>query len=180
MGRSWATWFSEAGMFLVSSLRKRTRKSGRLEAISTPLRSRMRPRGGGTMRKLNWLEAERVAYFGPSTSCRSASRPTSARAPTPANPPRRKVRRWKTPCRSFTSSKMMEGSKLTASAETDVGVFVAVDQPEHRGQERRGPSKLPGRREQTGLCMRRHCGEPIGEAEPETTGRKVPGAHDHA
>ena len=34
------------------------RKFGRLEARIAPLRSTIRPRGGGTRRKLNWFEAE--------------------------------------------------------------------------------------------------------------------------
>ncbi len=47
-----------AGTSIPLSLATISRKFGRLEARTTPLRSTIRPRGGGVSLKLNWLEAE--------------------------------------------------------------------------------------------------------------------------
>ena len=60
MGISCATrsMAPSTSLSLTSSRLMRMRKAGRLEAISTPSRSRMRPRGGGFSLKLNWLDAD--------------------------------------------------------------------------------------------------------------------------
>src|ERR1700751_4150958 len=84
-------------------------------------------------------------------SCRWASRPPSATRPAPAMPPSRKARRWKTPCRSLTSSKKIAGSAMRPpSAEPHVGVFEHVDQPIGEGEEDEGGEELPPDRDQAG------------------------------
>ena len=60
IGISSATLSMVASTSSTTSRWSRIRNSGRLEAISTPFLSRIKPRGGGTRRKLNWLEADRV------------------------------------------------------------------------------------------------------------------------
>jgi hypothetical protein len=86
-----------------------TRKLPRFEARTTPLRSRMMPRGGMTTRALYWLSAAALRYWAFWISCSCASRPESAPSAAPVTPPIRKARRVKTPCRSLTSLKKICG-----------------------------------------------------------------------
>ena len=57
-GTKWARVFSVSPGSCSPSFTTSRRKLGRLEARIWPFRSTIRPRGGGTRRKLNWLEAE--------------------------------------------------------------------------------------------------------------------------
>ena len=57
-GTNWASVFRVSRVSMPLSLATISRKLGRFEASTTPLRSTIRPRGGGVILKLNWLEAD--------------------------------------------------------------------------------------------------------------------------
>src|ERR1700744_3846772 len=85
-----------------------------------------------------------------------------------------KVRRWNTPCRSFTSSKKMDGSKLTVgglteggreSTEANVCVAETITQHQYEREQHDCGRKLPQQRDQVRLAMPGDGHQHIGASE---------------